>query len=132
MTLSATARAIPSRDGTVAEPMCGRRTHRGASRSLGGTSGSFWIDVEAGRTERACLERVGERLRVDERAPRGVDEQSFGPDQLELASADQVTGLVAGGRVDADDVGGGEQLVELDRWLAPSSSSASGLAEGPE
>ena len=41
ITLSATARAMPSRDGTVAEPMCGSSTQRGASSSRGETSGSF-------------------------------------------------------------------------------------------
>ena len=41
ITLSATARAMPSRAGTVAEPMCGSSTQRGASSSRGETSGSF-------------------------------------------------------------------------------------------
>ena len=41
ITLSATALAIPSRDGIVAEPMCGSSTARGAASSRGETSGSF-------------------------------------------------------------------------------------------
>ena len=70
MTLSATARAIPSRAGTVAEPMCGSRTQRGASSSASGYVGLALVDVQAGGAERPALERRRDGLGVDEWAPR--------------------------------------------------------------
>ena len=40
ITLSAASRAMPSRAGAVAEPMCGASTTRSSAHQLGGTSGS--------------------------------------------------------------------------------------------
>ena len=71
-------------------------------------------DVEPGAGDPALLERVVERVLVDDAAAGRVDD-AHGRLDLERLLADQADGLRGLGQVDGDEVGLGEQLVEADQ-----------------
>ena len=112
--LRAASSAIAARVSTVAEPRCGTRTTFSSSSRPGWTSRLVLEDVEAGGGDHAVAQRLGQRRFVDHRAAGGVDEGRGRLHQAELTGADQVAGLRRQRRVQADHVGGGEQLVEVE------------------
>lgn len=58
---------------------------------------------------------VGERVRVDQGAPGGVDEDAAVPDQRESAAVEHAVGLGDVGGVEADDVAGAQQVPQCHR-----------------
>ena len=70
-------------------------------------------DVERGAAEPALLQRLHKRRLVDDVAARDVDEDRGRLEQGEPAGVDQVVGLGRVRRREDEDVGLGEQLVEL-------------------
>ena len=72
-------------------------------------------DVKGGARDRPRRERVEQRALVDDRAARGVDEIGVRRHQRELAGADQPGRAIAEPRVDADDVGARQQVLERRR-----------------
>ena len=115
----------------LADPFAGEPGHAGSGRA-GGTS---YVGEE--NCPRGAQERLGEwsarprrrparRRRscrpesgfsegglVDDGTPRGVDEHSVGAQQLELSAADQVAGICGERNVEAQDVRGRHQVVEI-------------------
>lgn len=83
------------------ERMSGQRDRLGA------------IDVEPGARDRFRVERVYERLLVDDRAARNVDEYGVRLHAGEFAFADQLPGFGRQHRVDGDDVAPPEQCMKL-------------------
>ena len=73
--------------------------------------GLLLVDVEHG-AEAAGGKLLLERGLVDDGAARGVEEQRTGAQQAEQVAADEVVGGVVEGRVQADDVAGGEDLLK--------------------
>ena len=71
-------------------------------------------DVEARVGDDAVAQRLGQGRFVDDGAAGGVDEGRGRLHQGELAGADQMVGLRRQRRVQAEDVGGGEQLVQVE------------------
>ena len=71
------------------------------------------VDVERRAGDRAVPERRDERRLVDDRASRGVHEHGRRPHPRERRRVDQVPRLRRQRAVQADDVGGLEQRVEL-------------------
>ena len=126
--------AIAARVRVDAEPMCGTTVAPGARRS-GWSGGSGSGSVTSSAAPPIWPAFVDQRVGVDHLAARGVDEHSVGLHQGELAGADQAAGLVGQRRVERDEVGSPEQLVE--RSLArvqhghpePLGAPADGLAD---
>ena len=105
--------AMRVRVATDAEPMCGRSTARGAASSFGCTSGSRSNTSIPAAKIVPSIERVGERLLVDDRTARRVHEHRVRPHRGQLGAADQPAGRVGERDVDRHDVGVGEQPVEV-------------------
>jgi len=78
--------------------------------------------VERGAADRPCFERVRERVEVDDLAARAVHEDRGRPHLRERGRADEPAGLVGERCVQRDDVGLGEQPVELDELGAERAS----------
>ena len=71
-------------------------------------------DVEAGAGDAAVGERVPERCLMDDGAAGGVDQDGGGLHQGELRGADEVRGLRGETEMQAHDVAGAIEFVELD------------------
>ena len=85
----ATSSAVAaSRVARVALPTCGERTTFGKSRSACGTWGSCDEDVEAG-AQPSGRELGDERVLVDDRAARGVDQAGAVAEQREPPRVEQ-------------------------------------------
>ena len=69
-------------------------------------------DVQRGARELARAQRRDERLLVDERAARGVDEQRAGPQQRQARRVDQAARRRRDRQVEADDVGHRERRLD--------------------
>ena len=71
-------------------------------------------NVQGRARDRPLFERGGERVEVHDLATRGVDHDCAGLHPTERLGADQPARLLGERRVERDDVGGPEQLVEVD------------------
>ena len=96
---------------TVYQVTCGVSTT--LSRPSSGLSGSYRFDAEdiqAGGGQPAVAQRVGQRVFVDDRAARGVDQyrSGFHPGQRGPSSSPSVS--VGQRQVQRDDVAGGQQF----------------------
>ena len=90
ITFSAASRAIASRVAAVADPTWGSSTVFGQLAQLRRHVGLVLEDVEPGRRQPARAERLDQRMRVDDRAAAGVDEDRAGLHQRERYRVDQV------------------------------------------
>ena len=106
-------RGGPSRRAsTVAEPMCGSSTQRGASSSSAGTSAR--PRRHRGQRRRACPPSAEATAAASTSVPREVlTSTPSGPIASSSGGADQAPGAGAAGRVDANDVRGAQQLAQL-------------------
>ena len=77
-------------------------------RRLGGE------DVEGGAGDVACVERLAQRRLVDEAAAGAVDDAHALLGLGEVLGREDVPGLLGQRRVQGDDVGAAQELVELD------------------
>ena len=75
-------------------------------------------DVEGGARDAARLDRAGQRQLVDEPAAGAVDEARARLEARQLRLAEQVARVAGERRVDRDEVGARQELVELDRLHA--------------
>src|SRR5207248_8353791 len=73
----------------------------------------------------------GQRPAVDDGPAGGVDEQGPGLHQADRARPDQPARLLGQLDVDADDVGGAQQLVEADELDAEPAAALGGGVDGP-
>ena len=130
-TFSAASRAIASRARSVAEPMCGSRTQRGASSSSPGHLAAR-PRRRRGRPPRSRPSRSASASAAESTSgpARGVDEHGVRAASPELGGADQARRspgspgtwrLTTSARL--------EELAQLDADGAPSSRSASGLGD---
>ena len=92
--------------------MCGASTTFSSAGQLRRHLRLVLVDVEAGREERALLQRAGERGRVDQPAARRVDQHGARPHARERRGVDQVTCLGRERHVQRDEVRARQQLVE--------------------
>ena len=107
--------------------MCGVSTVLGASRN--GWSRGQRLDVEhvePGAGDRARAQRPEQRVLVDDRPARGVDEHGGRLHQRELAGADQPARALGEPQVDAHDVRALEQLFLAHRLDALAAARRSG------
>ena len=100
---------------SVEAPRWGVATTFSSSKSGLSVHGSLAKTSTPGGRDPALLERGVERVLVDDAAARGVDEHQRRLGLGELVGADQADGLGRLGQVDADEVGLGEQGVEVDQ-----------------
>ena len=131
MTLSATARAIPSRAAHRRGADVGKQDAARRVQQRLRYVGLALVDVEAGGAERPALQRRGDGLGVDQWASAGVDQHAVRADQLELARSDQVacvSGVDGACRLTTSEAA---SRSSRSRRRAPSSLSASGFAVGP-
>ena len=98
---------------TDALPMWGSSTVRGAASEPGMHFGLAFEDVDAGREDRAGLERAGERFLVHDRTASGVHEHRGRLHARELGCADEMPGRVVERDVQAHDIRLGEERVEV-------------------
>ncbi len=70
--------------------------------------------VERGAGDLSRLKRLGQRRLVDEPAARAIDQAHALFGQLERFGIDDVAGLVGQRRMQRDEIGAAQQLVELD------------------
>ena len=70
-------------------------------------------DVERGAGELARADRLDERVLVDQRAARGVDQARAVPHPRDRLAADQPARLVGQREVEGDEVGGGEHVLDV-------------------
>ena len=110
--LSTTMFAISSRTSTVALPRCGTITTFFIRFSSGCTLGSCSNTSRPAPAIFLPFERAHQRRLVDDRAARGVDEERGLLHQAELARADLMAGLRVERRVQRDEIGFLQQLVE--------------------
>lgn len=75
--------------------------------------GFFFVDVERSAGDGAVSEGIDEGVGIDERAARGVDENGAGLDHLEGLCVDHVAVFCGERAVKGDDIGGGENGVEV-------------------
>ena len=115
-TCSATITPARSCASSVDAARCGVTT-TWSSSSSGPEYGSAGEDVERRAGELARADRLGQRVLVDERAARGVDEPRAVPHQRDRVAVDQAARLVGERRVQRHEVGRGEQLLERLRLL---------------
>src|SRR5262245_20358137 len=83
--------------------------------------GRRWLlleHVEGGAGNAARLDRARQRQLVDEPAAGAVDQAHAGLEARQLGLAEQVARVASERRVDRDEVGTGQKLVELDRFHA--------------
>ena len=111
--MSTSTRVIAARVSTVALAMCGVSTTFGSPSRRFGHVRLVGEDVEAGR-DAARDELLDERLLVDDRTARGVDQRRAVPHEREPLARDETARLRRQRHVQRDDVGGAEQLVEPD------------------
>src|SRR5262245_57384385 len=71
-------------------------------------------DVDAGAAEMAGPEALGQRLLVDHAAARDVEHDRAGLEPRDRVATDQTAGRPGQRYVDGDDVGAGQELVQLD------------------
>ena len=103
--------AILSLDGRAREVRREHDVRRIAQRRVG-RQRLLGEHVERGAGEPARTQRCDERLLVDERAARGVDEQRAGPQQREPGRVDEAARRIRDRQVEADDVGGLERCID--------------------
>ena len=110
--LSTRTRVIASRALASAVPRCGTRTTFGSPNSSSGTRGS-WTNTSRPGADAARDELAHERVLVHNRASRGVDRQA--PSRMSASRRASIRRLGLGRvrDVQGDDVGFGEQVVEL-------------------
>ena len=113
---SATMTPARSCASSVEAARCGVTT-TSSSPSSGPSYGSLREDVERRAGELARLDRLGERLLVDERTARSVHEPGAVAHVRDRVAVDQAARLVGERRVERDDVGRGEQLLHRLRLL---------------
>ena len=90
--LSTTIFAICSRTSTTALPRCGVVTTLAIFKSAGVTSRFVLEHVEAGAGDLALPERSRQRLLVDDRPARGIDQEGGRLHQREFTRTDLVPG----------------------------------------
>ena len=110
----ATATPAFSWASSVDAPRWGVATTFSSSKSGESVQGSCGEHVEARRRDLTGLERVVERLLVDDAAARRVDDDQVRPGAGELLGADQADRLRGLGQVHRQEVRLGHQLLETD------------------
>ena len=103
-----------SRADQVAEPMCGTTSRFGACHSGSSAgSGSGVVTSSAAPAIWPVCSASRERLAVDDRAARGVDQDRGRLHQREGLGADQVAGARGQRQVDRDEVRAAQQVLEV-------------------
>ena len=121
------ARSISATDASLSPAMCGLSTTFGSASSGEAASGGSCLEhVERRAAQLAPHERARERLLVDDRAARGVDEDRGRAHPAQLGRADQQPRAREQRGVQRHDVGGGEQLRPARRAPRPASGTATG------
>ena len=119
--LSASSSTARCRASNAAQAMCGvtsRFGMPGSNSGLPSTGGSCGSTSIAAPPRSPPLERRDQRVEIDQRAARGVDEQRLGLHQRELARADQARGRGRERAMQRQHVRGAQHLIERDAHRA--------------